>query len=324
MGKTGGVKLADDFASLGRILGNSLNDSLTSLKLTVGNITVDAQRTVLANISDIFSSKNIEILTKDAAGFTKFKNLSNSFGQMLSEADASFVTKVMDGFPVGVMTSMLKYMDTADATKILKNMEPGIAAGLFKNVDLDDTASILKKLDNTSASKIMAKLDADDAAAIATKMGKKWDKTTMTLMALGATATAAGAGLIATAEKERKEAIKKCKEQCLPEGWGTGPSTELKYKELEQSEHGIVCTPEQDDCETYCNDECKEKYKDFGSAGLGDGADNFFNNLFNSLNPLEWFKDMKTWIAWFLRIFILIISLILCGGCIFMLVKAVN
>lgn len=60
-----------------------------------------------------------------------------------------------------------------------------------------------------------------------------------------------------------------------------------------------------------------KKYKDFGSAGLGDDVKDFFKKL----NPLEWFKDMQTWVAWFLRIFICIISFLLVGGCVIMLIK---
>jgi hypothetical protein len=230
----------------------------------------------------------------------------------------------MKAFPDGVMTSMLKNMETADATKILKKMDPEDAAGLFKNIDLDDTASMLKKLDDADASKIIKNMDETKRADIATKMGKKWDKQTLALVAAAGVTVVVGAGLIGKAEEERKKAIKECKEQCIPEGWGTGPSPELKYKKLDESDHGIVCTPEQDDCEKYCDDECNEKYKDFGSAGLGDDTEDFFNKMFKNLNPLNWFNEMQDWMAWFLRIFICIIFFLLCGVCLFMSIKALT
>jgi len=322
------VKLAGDSSSFGKIFKNAdFTDSLSDLSTKLGGPTKAGQNQAFTSISATFSSQNLALFGDVAGGgFKKFQNASKNFGGILGlVADkGGDVSTIMKAFPDGVMTSMLKNMDTADATKILKKMEPEDAAGLFKNIDLDDTASILKKLDDKDASKIIKNMDETKRADIATKMGKKWDKQTLALVAVAAVVTVVGGGLIGKAEKERKKAIKECKEQCIPEGWGTGPSPELKYKKLDESEHGIVCTPEQDDCEKYCDDECNEKYKDFGSAGLGDDTENFFNKMFKSLNPFEWFKNMKGWVAWFLRIFICIIFFLLCGVCLFMSIKALT
>ncbi len=318
------VKLAGDTSSFGTIFRNAnFSTNLSTLSSKLGGTTKAGQNPAFKIISTTFSSTNLSKFGK-GEGFAKFQTASKNFGGILggvAEAGGD-VSTIMKAFPDGVMTSMLKNMETADATKILKKMDPEDAAGLFKNIDLDDTASMLKKLDDADASKIIKNMDETKRADIATKMGKKWDKQTLALVAAAGVTVVVGAGLIGKAEEERKKAIKECKEQCIPEGWGTGPSPELKYKKLDESDHGIVCTPEQDDCEKYCDDECNEKYKDFGSAGLGDDTEDFFNKMFKNLNPLNWFNEMQDWMAWFLRIFIFIISFLLCGGCLFMLIKA--
>lgn len=317
------VKLAGDATSFGTIFKNAENitgigSSLSTLSAKIGDTSA------FKNFSSAFSPAN---LTKfaETGGFAKFQSVSKTYGKILGGvADAGTLSTIMKAFPDGVMTSMLKNMDTADAGKILKKMDPEDAAGLFKNIDLDDTASMLKKLDDGDASKIIKNMDETKRADLAKKMGKKWDTQTLALVAAATVGVGVGAGLIGKAEEERKKAIKECKEQCIPEGWGTGPSPELKYKKLDESDHGIVCTPEQDDCEKYCDDECNEKYKDFGSGGLGDDTEDFFNKMFKFINPLEWFKNMEEWVAWFLRIFICIISFLLCGGCVFMIIKALT
>ena len=309
------VKLADDASSFSTIYRNlDMSDNLTALSTKLGSDIAGNNKSFL-DLSSILSSTT-------TLGFARFKTASTTYGKILKTLDVGTLSTIMKGFPDGVMTSMLKNMDSEDATMILKKMDPEDAAGLFKNIDLDDTASMLKKMDDGDASKIIKNMDETKRADLAKKMGKKWDSTTGVLMAAATVTVGVGAGLIGKAEKERKKAIKECKEQCLPEGWGSGPSPELKYKELDETEHGIVCTSEQDDCEKYCDDECNEKYKDFGSAGLGDDTEDFFNKMFKNLNPLNWFKDMQEWMAWFLRIFIFIISFLLCGGCLFMLFKA--
>lgn len=217
----------------------------------------------MSSLTGMFDAQSIKTFGESAKGFNDFKKVSAGLGKTLSNdfLDVGTLTSIMKGFPDGVMTSVLKNMDVADANKILKKMEPGDAAEIFKKIDVEDTASMLKNLDNPSATKIINKMDLSDAAKadLAKKMGKTWDAKTMTLVAAATVTIGVGAGLIGKAEEERKKAIKECKEQCIPEGWGTGPSPELKYKKLDESDHGIVCTPKQDDCEKYCDDECNEK-----------------------------------------------------------------
>ena len=312
---TSTVKLAGDAAGFSALFKNlDIAGSLTNLKSTIG------ETSVMGNLDSIFSPTAMSSFS-EVGGFVKFQNVSKSLGGILSQvSDIGTITSIMKGFPDGVMTSVIKNMDPTDATKILKKMDPDDAASLFKNVDVGDTASILKRMDNADASKILKNMDEAKRADIAKKMNKAWDPQTMALVAAAVVVT--GSALAAESESARKKAIKECKEQCLPEGWGSGPSPELKYKELDESDHGIVCTTEQDDCEQYCDDKCNKKYEDFGSAGLGDDTENFFNKMFKNLNPLEWFKNIEERVAWFLRIFIFIISFLLCGGCIFMLIKA--
>ena len=178
----------------------------------------------------------------------------------------------------------------------------GLVKGLpdvTKLTKLNDLAKLdpnfAKQLDGLTDAQKLSKFD--DLAEAGAKANKSTflSRNANTLLTGGV--VAGGVLYLDQQYADAKEAVKDCMKVCLPENWddheyGDLKSSELVYKELDNTGDQPVCNAQIPDCGKYCGDKCEEIH-DYDAPGTNflkgaggdaaEGATDLFKAIFGDI-----------------------------------------
>lgn len=244
-------------------------DSLSGLFKNLGKsgISAASQKNLLLSLGRAFDTLDVDNL----------KRVMNA----LRKADVA--KKIMGDIPVDQAASIMKKLDANDAVLILRKMP------------VDPAADILKKMTDVDASKILGKLPDSQATAIASKMGKRFNIDTKTLVA---GAAVVGVGIYIDKKlQEADEDIEECENTCLPSNWaeykyGDLEKSKLAFSEVKSTNDQPICTKNISDCGEYCTKTCTDihEYELPGTdltKKVTDTGKNTITKLLETLNPFN-------------------------------------
>jgi uncharacterized FlaG/YvyC family protein len=233
---------------------------------------------------------NLGTTLQTASSNPKVIGILGSAMVKMNVEDVSKIMKVMTDS--GADAKFLSALPLGDAANLLKKIPDADAAAIIKKMPSDDAAAIMNKMPDADAEKILKELPTEDAVNLSKKMGRSYDINTKTLLGAAATAAAVTAALLIDAA-EKKKKIQTCVNECLPSNYGeleygNLDKSELAYKDVQDGK--IICTEKIDNCNTYCKEECEEKYEnDIIGSNLIESADSVFDKYFGKYvgNPFE-------------------------------------